>query len=125
METEPQLGRHTPTLEPALWLTAEGKSAAPILNGKVALIHFWGTRNANSLDQLSEMKTAYKKYVDQPVVLIGLHDSFTSTSQLQAVAEQQDLKYILAIDQRPEEAGWFGKTMQHFRIRALPQAAVI
>ncbi|WP_417392003.1 redoxin domain-containing protein [Gimesia sp.] len=125
METEPQFGRHAPALEPAQWLTAEGKSAAPNLNGKVALIHFWGTRNANSLDQLSEMKAAYKKYADQPVVLIGLHNSFTSTSQLQAVAEQQDLKYTLAIDQRPEEAGWFGKTMQHFRIRALPQMAII
>ncbi|QDT93184.1 redoxin domain-containing protein [Gimesia algae] len=125
METEPQLGRHAPTLEPALWLTADGKTAAPNLNGKVALIHFWGTRNANSMDQLSEMKAAYKKYAEQPVVLIGLHDSYTSTSQLQAIAEQKDLKYTLAIDQRPEEAGWFGKTMQHFRVRDLPQMAVI
>lgn len=125
MQTEPQLGRHAPTLEPALWLTADGKTAAPNLNGKVALIHFWGTRNANSMDQLSEMKAAYKKYAEQPVVLIGLHDSYTSTSQLQAIAEQKELKYTLAIDQRPEEAGWFGKTMQHFRVRNLPQAAVI
>ena len=125
METEPQLGRHAPTLEPALWLTADGKTAAPNLNGKVALIHFWGTRNANSMDQLSEMKAAYKKYAEQPVVLVGLHDSYTSTSQLQAIAEQKELKYTLAIDQRPEEAGWFGKTMQHFRVRNLPQAAVI
>ncbi len=125
METEPQLGRHAPTLNPALWLTAEGKTAAPNLNGKVALIHFWGTRNANSMDQLSEMQAAYKKYAEQPVVLVGLHDSYTTTSQLQAIAEQKDLKYTLAIDQRPNEAGWFGKTMQHFRVRNLPQAAVI
>ena len=106
-------------------MTADGKTAAPNLNGKVALIHFWGTRNANSMDQLSEMKAAYKKYAEQPVVLVGLHDSYTSTSQLQAIAEQKELKYTLAIDQRPEEAGWFGKTMQHFRVRNLPQAAVI
>jgi peroxiredoxin/protocatechuate 3,4-dioxygenase beta subunit len=125
MQTDPQLGRYAPKLEPALWLTTESPTAAPDLNGKVALIHFWGTKNPGSLDQLAEMNSAYNKYAEQPVVLIGLHDSYTSTSQLQAIAEQKELKYTLAIDQRPEEAGWFGKTMQHFRVRNLPQTAVI
>lgn len=125
METEPQLGRHAPTLEPALWLTAEGQTAAPNINGKVALIHFWGKGNPNSLEQLAEMNSAYEKYAEQPVVLIGLHDWTASRSQLQEFTTQQELKYVLAIDQRPEEAGWFGKTMQHFRVRELPQTAVI
>ncbi|WP_417384930.1 redoxin domain-containing protein [Gimesia sp.] len=125
MQTDPQLGRYAPKLDPALWLTTESPTAAPDLNGKVALIHFWGTKNPGSLEQLSEMNSAYNKYADQPVVLIGFHDWAISPSQLQEFATQQELKYMLAIDHRPEEAGWFGKTMHNFRVRELPQTAVI
>ena len=125
METEPQYGRRAPSLEPALWLTADGKSAAPDLAGKIVLVQFWGTQSTPSLDQLPEMKSAFQKYAKYPVVFIGMHDCYTSTDQLQEFAQQNDLEYELAIDQRPDESGWFGKTMQNFRVRHMPQTAVI
>ena len=125
LESTIQYGKPAPKIKPAKWLTAEGESGAPDLAGKVVLVEFWGTRCGPCLGQLPDVRTAARHYEDQPFVLIGMHDSYTTVEKLQAFAQKESIKYQLAIDQRATEKGWFGKTMRDFGVRGIPKAAVI
>lgn len=125
LESTIQYGKPAPKIKPAKWLTVEGESEAPDLNGKVVLVEFWGTKCGPCLGQLPEVQLAAKHYAKHPFVLIGMHDSYVTVKDLQAFAQKEKIKYQLAIDQRATEKGWFGKTMRDFGVRGIPKAAVI
>ncbi|WP_339731669.1 redoxin domain-containing protein [uncultured Gimesia sp.] len=125
VEQKIHYGRRAPEIKPAKWVTSKGESEAPDLKGKVVLVEFWGTRCGPCIAQLPEVRTAARYYADHPFVLIGIHDSHISVSDLQKFAEQEDLQYQLAIDRPATEKGWFGQTMRDFGIRGIPQSAVI
>lgn len=125
VEQKIHYGRRAPELKPAKWVTAKGESPPPDLKGKVILIEFWGTRCGPCIAQLPEVRTAARFYADHPFVLIGMHDSHISVSDLQKFAKKEDLPFQLAIDRPATEKGWFGQTMQDYGVRGIPKAAVI
>ncbi|MFH1304084.1 MAG: TlpA disulfide reductase family protein, partial [Planctomycetota bacterium] len=120
-----EYGKPAPELKPAKWLTVKGESPPPDLKGKVVLIEFWGTRCGPCLAKLPEVRTVARFYADHPFVLIGMHDSYASVSELQKFAEKEEIEYQLAIDKPSTEKGWFGQTMREFGVRGIPKAAVI
>lgn len=120
-----EYGKPAPELKVSRWFTSKGETESPDLKDKVVLIEFWGTRCGPCIAQLPEVRTAARYYADAPLVLIGIHDSYASVSDLQKFAKKENINYQLAIDQPSTEKGWFGQTMHNFGVRGIPHAAVI
>ena len=119
------VGQLAPTLEPAVWLNAHGKSEAPALAGKVVLIDFWGTTCGPCVVQLPEIREAAEHFAGTDLVILGLHDSHGTQEEVSTFARKRKLAYPLAID-RPAGAGvGFGATFHAYGIHLIPHAVVI
>lgn len=125
LEQKVHYGRPAPEIKPAHWVTREGSSDPPETKGKVVLIEFWGTHCGPCIGQLPEVRTAARYFENQPLVLIGLHDSHISIPELQKFAQKNELDYQLAIDRPSTRKGFFGETIRNFNARGIPTAAVI
>ncbi|HEX4609006.1 MAG TPA: TlpA disulfide reductase family protein, partial [Urbifossiella sp.] len=119
-------GSPAPKLDPAVWLTADGKAGRPPeMADRVVLVAFWGKWCGPCLHELPAVRAAAEKHGKTGLVVVGLHDSSGKAEEVAAVAREHKLTYPLAVDRAGGEGDGFGTTFRAYGVRAVPGAAVI
>lgn len=120
-----KLGQPAPPINPAVWLDRSGKVAAPTLGGKIVLVDFWGITCGPCVAELPQVREAVEHFADTDLIIIGLHDSGGTVTDVTDFAKKRSLTYPLAIDHPAKEPGWFGATFAAYGVRGIPGSAVI
>lgn len=63
------------------------------LNGKVAVVNFWGTWCPNCLRELPTLKAAHQRFADQPVQFVGIAMNEHDLSLLRDFVEKENINY--------------------------------
>lgn len=104
-------GKPLPKLSVKDWTTKA--PTADDLKGKVVLIDFWATWCPPCRAALPHNAELWKKYKDDGLVIIGIHDSNRGSGTMRQVMEQAGVTYPNAIDDN-------GKTVQAIGLRFWP-----
>jgi peroxiredoxin len=118
-------GLPAPKLDAASWLTNEGKTRKPNLEGKAILVYFCGARSGPCLYELPDVQGAAKELGEKGVLLIGMHDSSANLAEVVEFARKNGLTYQLAIDRPAEKGPSLGTTFQAFGVQGMPNAALV
>jgi peroxiredoxin len=117
-------GQRAPALHTVAWVNSPPRTLSQ-LKGKVVLINFWGVGCGPCMAELPAVQRTAERFADRDVVVVGLHDSSGSASQLQALAKRNQLTYPMAVDAPDDPKVSGGKTFRAYGVQAIPSVAVI
>lgn len=114
-----------PRLQVKDWFDQSGRRSAPVLEGKIQLVVFWGINCPACVRKIPQVRRAAARHAKTDLVVLGVHTARVSPSRLQQFARERSLNYPLAIDRAAGTRYSFGLTNDAFRVRAIPNAAVV
>jgi peroxiredoxin len=117
------VGRKAPSL-----LVGEWANTAPIdithTKSKAVVLNFWGGTCPACVVELPDVQQYADQIAEQGVLLVGIHDSVSTSPEVKKFLSDHQVRFPVAIDTKDHARG-FGKTFQAFNVAASPAFVVI
>jgi beta-lactamase regulating signal transducer with metallopeptidase domain/thiol-disulfide isomerase/thioredoxin len=112
-------GKPALPLEVSHWLNSEPVTLDQ-LKGKIVVLDFWSSRNAECLEAIPMLNTLQKAYKNRGVEIISIHEFTKNIQSLKKLIADKKITYRVVVDAVPQDPWAKGKTFEEYGTNNIP-----